>query len=607
MLKHPSDPHPSSGGRADAPSRRDFLVKAGAAGLAGTAVGLAGTSIASGQLAGLRSATPRDLQNLVGDGRRRRILLRGGVVLSLDPRVGDFEKADVLIDGKTIAQIAPNIAAGDAEVVDCTGTIVMPGFITTHHHQYETLGRSIIADGRLNGVWPEETYGSVVQNIWTTGRIAEPGTAPGTPGKIIWDLGRVPYDPEDCYIAEVVACLSEISEGITCGTDTSQANHTPAHTDAMIKGLMDSGRRTLFDYSGGSDRSAEGIPYEYPGAMNDTTKGLGRIAKTYFSSKDQLVTLGFSGGSGPAFRGANYTGWQLGRSFSAFLNSHGGGGNAVEAAKDPRNGTDWSDVTAVHCTRWQDESLAQIGQGSAGYPNKSDSKRWEIWRDRGAHVSLANMIEMEMGHGMPPFQQALNHGILPSLSPDVDTDMTTDPFTLMRGAFCLQRALANDLAFKESNPGNLPIPQLLTSRQCIEMATIAGAAASGLLGKVGTLTPGKEADIVVLEARSINTWPMNNVPGTIVTMMNPRHVRDVLIAGKVVYWKHGLVGWNVDRVLTQVQQARDRVLARINGPAKIGKVPQYNNSFADPYRPNFLDSCCYKGQNKTSPEYVLRP
>src|SRR3989441_1590558 len=182
------------------PSRRDFLIKAGAAGLASTAVGLAGTSIASGQLAGLRSATPRDLQNLVGDGRRRRILLRGGVVLSLDPRVGDFEKADVLIDGKTIAQIAPNISAADAEVVDCSGTIVMPGFITTHNHQYESIQRSLIPDGLLAGAWPLETYGSVVQNIWTVGRMVEPGN----PNNVIWDLGRVPYDPEDCYIAQLI-------------------------------------------------------------------------------------------------------------------------------------------------------------------------------------------------------------------------------------------------------------------------------------------------------------------------------------------------------------------------------------------------------------------
>jgi len=228
-------------------------------------------------------------------------------------------------------------------------------------------------------------------------------------------------------------------------------------------------------------------------------------------------------------------------------------------------------------------------------------------RDRGVHISIANLIEMQMRHGMPPFQEALDHGILPSLSPDVDTNMTTDPFSLMRGAFCLQRALANDFAFPDTNPGKRPTPQLVTSRQVIEMATIAGAASGRLLDKVGTLTPGKEADIVVLEARSLSTWPMNNVPGTVVTMMNPTHVRDVLIAGRVVVWKKGLVGWDVDRLLRQVEQSRDRVLARIQGPAKVGTLPPGNNSVSVPYRPNFLGSCCYTGQNTSAPAYVLRP
>ncbi|MGH9253266.1 MAG: amidohydrolase family protein [Vicinamibacterales bacterium] len=595
-------------------SRRGFL-KSGAVGLAGTTLGAAACRATTGSPgpaaaspappAGLRSATPAELQNLVGDARTRPILLRGGVVLSLDPKVGDFASADVLIDGKTIARIAPNIPAADAEVIECSGTIVMPGFITTHNHQYESILRSLIPDGILAGAWPLETYGSVVQNIWTAGRIVDPAN----PGRVIWDLGRVPYDAEDCYIAQLLSCLSQISEGVTCGTDTSQANHTPEHTDAMIKGMMDSGRRMVFDYSGGINRSEDGFPYEVPGAMNDTTKGIGRIARTYFSSRDQLVTLGFGGGPGPAFPGAAYTGWQLGRSFGALINNHNvaNAKGVIDAAADPRNGTDWSDVTFVHATRWQDNAHAQIGAGSSGYPNDSRSRAWEIVRDRGAHVSIANLIEMQMRHGMPPFQEALNHGILPSLSPDVDTNMTTDPFSLMRGAFCLQRALANDLAFRESNPGNLPVPQLLTSRQVIEMATIAGAAANRLLDKVGTLTPGKEADVVVLDARTINTWPMNNVPGTVVTMMNPRHVRDVLIAGKVVYWKGRLVGWDVDRVLRQAEQARDRVLARINGPAKIGALPPGNNSASSPYRPNFLGDCCHKGTNTTAPEYVLRP
>ena len=158
-----------------------------------------------------------------------------------------------------------------------------------------------------------------------------------------------------------------------------------------------------------------------------------------------------------------------------------------------------------------------------------------------------------------------------------------------------------------SNPGGLAIPQLLTSRQVIEMTTIAGAAANRVLDKVGTLTPGKEADIVVLDARNINVWPMNNVPGAIVTMMNPRHVRDVLIGGKVVFLKGKLVGWNVERLLQRIEQARDQVLARINARPKVGALPAGNNSLSNPYRPNRLGSCCYKGQNTVAPEYVLRP
>ena len=191
-------------------------------------------------------------------------------------------------------------------------------------------------------------------------------------------------------------------------------------------------------------------------------------------------------------------------------------------------------------------------------------------------------------------QQALNHGILPSLSPDVDANMTTDPFSLMRGAYCLQRALANDLAFPESNPGRLPVPQLVTSRQVVEMATIAGAAANRILDKVGTLAPGKEADIVVLDARNINTWPMNNVPGTIVTMMNPRHVRDVFIAGKAVYWRGKLVGWDIDRLLRQTG-AGARPCARPN--QRTGK-----NRIASPGQQQFQQSVPAESPGKLLPQ-----
>jgi 5-methylthioadenosine/S-adenosylhomocysteine deaminase len=629
---------PAKGKREDGidVSRRGFLGGAAAGGLSAAGLGFnINRAYAHGDD---DRGWDRDPPKHGGNDSKDRILLKGGVVLSLDKSVGDFEKADVLIEGRKIVAIRPNISAG-ARVVDCSGCIVMPGFISTHNHQYEGIQRAIIADGLLPGgtagdpdAQPTstvdnvyESYNSVVQAIWTTGRIGS-ATAPQ------WDLGRSPYDPEDCYNAELIACLSQVTQGITCGTDTSQSSHTPQHTDAMIKGCIDSGRRTLFDYSTGANREPNQAPppavakrpynvatdpFEYPGAVlyPGQKMGLERIAKKWFSSKDQLVTLGFAGGVGVINNlPGPYTGlrgWQLAREFGAFINNHNVGGLTVPNDALVAGLAPFNDVTLVHCVRWQDNNIAQISHSHLGYPAPATSAAMKIWSDNGGHVSIAGPIEMQMRHGMPPFQLALNHGILPSLSPDVDTNMTPDPFSLMRGAFTLQRGLANDLGYTlKSDPGNLPIPQLLTCRQAVEMMTIAGAAGSGLLKKLGTLTPGKEADIVILDYDNINTQPMNNAYGTVVTMMDTRHVKHVMIAGKFVYWNGDLVGWNVDRVVDKAIKSRDNVLRRINGPAQgsdTGIIHRTMNGEANPYRPAFLDSCCYKGQNLTAPHYVLRP
>jgi 5-methylthioadenosine/S-adenosylhomocysteine deaminase len=610
-----SEPDPSM---PSGTSRRDFLKASG-----GLAAAAAVPATLSGAATATAGAADHAKPRLTFPDSKRKVL-KGGIVLTLDGT--DYEKADVVVEGKKIVAIGPNAGAGaGGQHIDCDGMIVMPGFISTHNHQYEAIQRSMIPDGLIvfggdpdqqqtstaNAIY--EAYGTVVQSIWTAGRIGS-ATAPQ------WDIGRSPYDPEDNYNAELIACLSQITQGITCGTDTSQASHTPEHTDAMIEACMASGRRTLFDYSNGVNRDSPAGQYKRPYGRRTSPNeypvpGLPRIARKYFSSKDQLVTLAFAGGPTvipnlPApYTGL--TGWKLGREFGAWINNHNvGNANVPQQALDNGNAP-FDDVTLVHCVRWQDNSIAQLSYGDLAYPASGKSSAWEIWSANGGHVSIAVLIEMQMRHGMPPIQESLNHGILPSLSPDVDTNMTPDPFSMMRGAFTLQRALANDLAFSTvSDPGKLPIPQLVTSRQCVEMMTVAGAAGSGLLNKVGTLKVGKEADIVMLDYDNINFQPMNNVYGTIVTMMDTRAVRHVMIAGKMVYRDGRLVGWDLDKVVARAVRSRDRALSRIQGPA-IGSdtdiINRGKNSFGHPYRPNFLGSCCYNGQNEFAPAYVLRP
>lgn len=508
--------------RPEAISRRDFF-KTGTAGL------LAG-AIAT-QTLGMPAFAGADDGKIHG----RRILLKGGVVLTMDPAIGDFEKADVLIEGSKIAAVAPNIEAA-ARVVDASGTIVMPGFIDTHHHQYETIIRAVNADGVLFGAWPERAYFVVVIGIFTNGRLAD-----------VMDLGRSPYDPEDNYISELVASLSQISAGVTTGIDTSQSSHSPEHTDAMIAGLMDSGRRTLFAYSGGRGDAPD---FEYPGAIGDSTSGIGRLRRQYFSSDDQLVTLGLGAG-------VSVDNLLLARAFGAPLVSHAfttfgtAGIDAVDAA-----GLLGDDQVYIHTTQFSDETYQKIANS-------------------GGHVSIATPIEMSMRHGMPPLQQALGLGVLPSLSTDVETNMAADMFTVMRATFTLQRALLNERFLA----GDTDLPPLVNTQQILEMATIAGARAAQLDHKVGSLTPGKDADIIMLDANRINTIPLNNAPGTVVTMMDTSNVKNVFIAGRIKKWNYKLVGVNVDKLRHEVEASRDRVVGRVR------------DGFPE-YAPNLLGPCC---------------
>ena len=133
-----------------------------------------------------------------------------------------------------------------------------------------------------------------------------------------------------------------------------------------------------------------------------------------------------------------------------------------------------------------------------------------------------------------------------------------DFFGVMRTTFNLQRLFILQRAHK----GEQNLPPLLTCREVLEFATIEGARCANLERKVGTLTPGKEADIVMLKADRLDIWPLNNAPGTVVNLMNPSHVDTVFIAGKVRKWRGNLVGVDAPRVLRLVEAARDAVMRR---------------------------------------------
>ena len=202
---------------------------------------------------------------------------------------------------------------------------------------------------------------------------------------------------------------------------------------------------------------------------------------------------------------------------------------------------------------------------------------WQKVHDVGAQVSIAFPIEMNMRHGMPPILKLQSLHMEPSLSVDVECTMTADFFTQMRGCMTLQRALVNQMILEQGNftpPNQWPTPApgtppLLTTRDVLRFATMNGAKALRLDGKVGSLTPGKEADIIILDATRINVAPLNQVPGAVVSLMDRTNVETVIVAGKVRKWKGQLLGVDLPRLRQQIEASRDYLFGAANIPQNL--------------------------------------
>ncbi len=478
--------HQTEAAQGDEPSRRVFLKSSAGLLAAGAAVA-PGTALAQGAGA---AAADAELARLQG---QRRILIKGGVVLSLDRQVGDFARADVLIEDGKIREVRPEIAvpAEAAAVIDAANRIVIPGFVDTHSHSYQGLLRNILTNGVLN---PD--YNRDIQTTLTPA-----------------------YSVSDAYAGVLITALGLMDMGTTTIVDISQVSHTPEHSDACIHALQDSGIRAVYAY------------YRGAGTATQFPQDIGRIQRTYFNAKDQLLTLA------------------LGTSADAKLYAL-----AREAG-----------VPAVlHANRLSDQ-LLELGRAGLLRPGDEyihcthlNDAAWRLIRDTGGRISLSVEIEMAMGQGLPAIQEALDHGVRPSLSSDHGATLAQDFFSVMRSVFTLQHLQLFQRAFG----GEQNLPRRLSPRDMLEFATIEGARCANLESKVGTLTPGKEADIVLLAADRISVWPLNNAPGAVVNLMNPSNVETVLIGGKVKKWRGNLVGVDVPRVLRLAQDARDALLRR---------------------------------------------
>lgn len=440
------------------------------------------------------------------------ILIKNAAVVSVDPVLGDLPSADIHVQDGAIAAIGENLRApAHAEVIEASAMIALPGFVDGHRHMWEGLIRNALPDADIDDYF----------------RIVNGEFAPA-------------HTPEDAYLGELVTALGALDAGVTTVLDWSHVQTTPDHTRAVIDALRRSGIRAVFAFGppGSQDRG-----HQWP-------HGIARLRNEEFTRPGDLLTLAlatFSPEHQPYDQAKEH--FRLAREAGALVTVHAGLNGMGEPDQIERFGREellGPDVNLIHC-------------------NTLSDTEWKIIADTGASVSITPSTEMQMGQGIPPLRQALSAGITPSIGVDVEVSAATDMWSQMRILFALHRSQVFEARY-----AGRPAPVPVTTAQLLRCATVAGAAACGLGAQVGSLTVGKQADIVLLRAGTIHTRPVNDLTSVVVHNMDARNVDTVLVAGQIVKRDGALVGVDLPSLHDRVYDARDHLFSRAGVPLAAG-------------------------------------
>ncbi|GAA3556477.1 amidohydrolase family protein [Kribbella ginsengisoli] len=412
-----------------------------------------------------------------------RTLLRGGLVIDTEPIVTVHRDTDVLIEDGRIAAVGPDLAVTDAEVIDATDRIVLPGFVDTHRHLWETALRGTAVDMDLMG-YIEQVLGGYGAR----------------------------YRPEDVATGNLAGALECLDAGITTVQDYSHVQHSRDHTDAALDGLASSGIRAVFGYG---PSATAGAAVDPAGMRHVVDRASGLITPA-------LAAIG------PAFAPFEITqaDWALAAELGVPIVVHIMSGPLapypLQLLQD--KGLLRSDVLYIHGNNLPDSELKLIA-------------------DSGAAVAVTPAVEARMEMGDPIAGRLKSAGVTTGLGIDVVTTAPGDMFNAMRSVLALGY-------------------QTLTAAEVLRIATLDGARALGLSDQIGSLRPGKQADLVLLRASDINLiGGLHDPIATVVTSAHPGNIDTVLVAGNPVKRDGHLLHPDLESTLAAVRSTAEHLRA----------------------------------------------
>lgn len=433
-------------------------------------------------------------------------LIKDAAVITVDPQLGTFPKADVLVRNGVIEKVGPDLAAPDAEKIDASSMIVMPGLIDTHYHMWSAVGRNFLFDGGFE----------YFQAKWATAEL---------------------YSPEDFYNSVSLGLAELANGGVTTVHNWSHNNRSPQHVDAELRAHKESRLRARYSM-GHIDR----LP---PDVVN-TYDDLDRVQSEWFADRSVL--------DGLVHLGANLRGMvqSTPKTFHTEMNHmlKRGMPVCIHASQAAPNSDDAADY----------EKRGYLGPKFlfCHYIAATDSDR-EAMARTSTPLSFSTHSEFRLGHTGDPRRallKAREAGVSVSLSFDASSLAPINMFENMRMTWNMC------IPWGGTDTEKLPA---LGFVEAIEMATIKGARALGLGDVTGSLTPGKRADIIFVRTTDLNTAPLATIEATIVMSATPANVDSVMVDGRFVKRAGNLIGFDVPQIVSRAKQSAERIRSVAGG------------------------------------------
>ena len=433
---------------------------------------------------------------------RGEFVIRGATVLSMDAKVGDFERGDVHVRDGAIVAVGQSLSAAGVAAIDGRGMICMPGFIDTHWHLWTTVCRPMI---RIDD--PKRSY------------------FPATVA-----LGRH-FTAEDSYRSVRLGLAEALFAGATTVHNWSHNVPTPGHADSELRAMRDCGIRGRYSYG-----QFQGMPDEQPMNYDDVAK-----VKRDWMPNDML-TLGMCsrniGGGLAALRGSISIDmvrkdWGGARALGLPITLHTSGPSPIKALDEAKLlGPDVQLVHALLTTAEERQTL----------------------RERGVSYSIAPIGESRRpaSAGVIQFGELLESGVKVSLSIDTTGTYDCNYFEAMR--------LLYNLHQHRIGP-RVPV----TAKRLLHLATIDGAVDLGIADRTGSLTPGKRADLILVRTGDVNIAPAGGDPyEALMSFAQPRNIDTVIVDGRILRRTGEFTALDYADVLKQATETAAALRARAN-------------------------------------------